>query len=78
MSFVCWIIKATDIRSEYVIFVLPRQKDLHERAPVSRYTYIVCLVTYKQVTEVYCGDTSVAQSCQQFRGIYSLSVNTHL
>ena len=64
MSFVYWIIKATDICSEYVIFIgFPRQKYLHECHPVSRYTYIACLVIYNQGTEVYCEDATVALSC---------------
>jgi hypothetical protein len=45
MRFVCWITKATDIHSEYVILVaFPRRQWLGERASVLRYTYIVCLV----------------------------------
>jgi hypothetical protein len=64
MSFACWIIKATDIHSEYAIFIVfPRQKCLHERAPLSRYTFICCLGMYNQCTEVYCGDAAVAQLC---------------
>jgi hypothetical protein len=45
MRFACWIIKATDTHSEYVILIaLQRQQFLRERAPVLRYTYIACLV----------------------------------
>jgi hypothetical protein len=42
----CWITKATDTHSEYVIpIAFPRQKWLRERASVLRlYTYIACLV----------------------------------
>ena len=39
----CWITKATNTHSEYVVFIaLPHQQLLHERASVLRYTYIVC------------------------------------
>jgi hypothetical protein len=47
MRFVCWINKATDTHSEYVILIrnaLPRQKWLSESASVLRYTHIACLV----------------------------------
>ena len=37
MRFACWINKATDTRSEYVIFIaFPRQQWFHERASVLR------------------------------------------
>jgi len=42
MRIACWIPKATDTDSEYVILIdLPRQ---HERASILRHTYIACLV----------------------------------
>jgi len=45
MSLACWMPKATDTHSEYVILVaFPRQQWLRERASVLRYTYIACLV----------------------------------
>ena len=40
----CWIIKATDTHSEYVIIVFPHQQWLHERASVLRGTYIASLM----------------------------------
>ena len=41
----CWIPKATDTHSEYVILIaFPLQQWLHERGSVLRYTYIACLV----------------------------------
>ena len=41
----CWITKATDTHSEYLIVIAsPLQQWLRERAPVFRYTYIACLV----------------------------------
>jgi hypothetical protein len=43
----CWIPKATNTLSEYVILIaFPLQQRLHERASMLRYTYIVCLVYY--------------------------------
>jgi hypothetical protein len=45
MRFACWITKATDARSEYVILIsVPRQKGLRERASMLSYTYTACLV----------------------------------
>jgi len=45
MRFACWIPKATDTHSEYVILsVFPLQQWLHERASMLRYTYIACRV----------------------------------
>jgi hypothetical protein len=47
MPFACWIIKATDTYSEYVIIIaFPRQQWLGEHASVLGYTYIACLVKY--------------------------------
>ena len=44
MRFVCWISKATDTHSEYVIFIaFPLQQWLYERASVWRCTYIALL-----------------------------------
>jgi len=41
----CWIQKATNTHSEYVIlFAFPLQQGLYERASVLRYTYIAGLV----------------------------------
>jgi hypothetical protein len=46
MRFACWITKATDTHSEYVILIaFPRQQWLRERASILRYTYIACLVS---------------------------------
>ena len=45
MRFACWIPKATNTHSEYVIFIaFPLQQWLYERVSMLRYTYIVCLV----------------------------------
>ena len=42
----CWITKATNTHSEYVILIaFPLQQWLHERASVLRYTYTACLVS---------------------------------
>ena len=41
MRIACWITKATNTHSEYVIFIVfPLQELLHERASMLRYTYI--------------------------------------
>jgi len=47
MRIACWITKATNTHSEYVILIaFPVQQWLHERTSVLCYTYIVCLVSY--------------------------------
>jgi hypothetical protein len=47
MRFACWITKATDTHTEYVILpALPLQQWLRERASVLRYTYIACLMLH--------------------------------
>jgi len=45
MRIACWISKATNTHSQYVIIIAcPLQKWLYERASVLRRTYLVCLV----------------------------------
>jgi len=45
MLIACWIPKATDTHSEYVILIAFRLRQrFHERASMLRYTYIACLV----------------------------------
>ena len=48
MVIACWIPKAINTRSEYIILIaFPRQQWLCERAPqYYLYTYIVCVVVY--------------------------------
>jgi hypothetical protein len=49
MRFACRITKATDTHSEYVILIaFLRQQWLHERASMSRYTYIACIVIFSK------------------------------
>jgi len=44
MRFACWVTKAKNRHSEYVIVIaFPRQQWLHERPSMLRYTYIICL-----------------------------------
>jgi hypothetical protein len=44
MRIACWVTKATDTHSEYVILIaFPRRQWLRECASVLRYTYIACL-----------------------------------
>jgi hypothetical protein len=55
MRLACWITKATDTRSEYVILIaFPRQQWLRERASMLRYTSCGRLntVVYKVTTGV--------------------------
>jgi hypothetical protein len=47
MRFACWITKAIDTHSEYVILTaFQREQWLRERASMLRYKYIVCLVLF--------------------------------
>jgi hypothetical protein len=49
MSFACWIPKATDTYSEYVVLspvAFPLQQYLHERASILRYTYIASIDSF--------------------------------
>jgi hypothetical protein len=49
MRFACWITKATDTHSEYVILIaFPPQQWLRERASMLRYTYVAFLFTFDQ------------------------------
>ena len=44
----CWINKAADTHSEYVIRTsFSLQQWLHERTSILRYTYIICLLDFK-------------------------------
>jgi hypothetical protein len=46
MRFACWITKATDTHSQYLILIgFPHQHWLRERASMLRNTYAACLVT---------------------------------
>jgi hypothetical protein len=46
MRIACWIPKATNTHSGYVIFfAFPLQQWLHDSASILPYTYIACLVT---------------------------------
>jgi hypothetical protein len=50
MRIACWIPKATDTHSQYVILItFPLQQWLHDRAAMLRYTYIDCLVMKNKV-----------------------------
>jgi len=54
MRIACWITKAADTHSEYVIIsALTPQQWLHKRPWTLRYTYIVCLIT-TWMECVYC------------------------
>ena len=54
-STACWIPKAKNIHSEYVILTaFPSQQWLGERVSVLRYTYIACLVLVTNGQEDVC------------------------
>ena len=47
MRIACWITKAADTHSKFVILIVfPLQQRLHESASILRYTYIDCLKLY--------------------------------
>jgi hypothetical protein len=53
MRFACWIPKATNTHSEYIIRIaLSLQQWLHERATVLHYTYIASMVYWEDALEV--------------------------
>jgi len=44
LRILCWMPKATNTPSEYVTLIaFPHQQWLHERAPMLRYVYVLCL-----------------------------------
>jgi hypothetical protein len=54
MRLACWITKATNTHSEYVIRIaFPLQQWLHERASMLRYTYIACLVLIFDIHKIW-------------------------
>ena len=55
--FACWIRKAKNTHSEYVILTaFPLQQWLHERPSMQRFTYIVCLVIRtSSLSSILCG-----------------------
>jgi hypothetical protein len=53
MRIACWIPKATNTHSQYVILIaFAQQQRLQERTSMLRYTYIACIVTL--VSEPCC------------------------
>ena len=57
MHIVCWIPKATNTHSEYVISIsFPLQQLLHERAYLLRFTYIAYLVYNLSYSAVHKSD----------------------
>jgi hypothetical protein len=53
MRFACWITKATDRHSEYVILIdFRRQKLFRERASMLRHRYAVCLVLFTAINTI--------------------------
>jgi hypothetical protein len=62
MRFACWIPKATNTHTQYVILIaFPLQLWLNERSSVLRHTYMACLV------RVINGDTVVAVLLKLFK-----------
>jgi hypothetical protein len=73
MRFACWITKATDTHSEYVILIaFSLQQWLRERASMLRYTYIACLVSIRDHNNTLLICTKLPLQLNQhqfFRGV---------
>ena len=55
MRIACWIPKATNTHSQYVILIVfPLQQQLHQRAPMLRYRYSACLAAVLRYTYSAC------------------------
>jgi hypothetical protein len=60
----CWIPKATNTHSEYVILIaLPLYLWLHDRASVLRYTYIACLGLFSEGPRPVLGSNQLRIQC---------------
>jgi len=47
MHFACWLTKATDTHSEYLIVIaVPLQEWLHEGTSILRYIFDICFVNF--------------------------------
>ena len=54
MRIACWIPKATNTHSEYVILIaFPLQQWSHERASMLRYTYTACIVSISFILQSF-------------------------
>jgi len=63
----CWIPKATDTQSEYVIIIaFPCNQWLHERASLLRCTYIAVLFTVSFSGSLLCKIQAVGFRSMQF------------
>ena len=76
MRFACWITKAANTHSEYVIFIeCLLQQWLHERASKLRYTYIACLV-YSFLRSTHSNKNTHCGQSVQFSRMLKLTVDT--
>ena len=80
MRIACWITKATNTHSEYVILVaFPLQKWLRKRVSMLRYTYIAAAVNLSKgrscVASKKCTIFEVGRNREQFIEIMNLFVN---
>jgi len=64
MRFACWINKAIDTDSEYVILItFPRQQRLGERTSALRYVYIAYLVCTVSIVYMFLMNLYFFESC---------------
>ena len=60
----CWIPKATNTHSEYVILIaFPLQLWLHDRSSVLRFTYIACLGLFSEGPRPVLGSNQLPIQC---------------
>jgi len=68
MCFACWVDKATNTRSQYLIHTaFPLQQWLHEGAPMLRYKYDACLVITDKESVYYAVRTEFSNKIPHSR-----------
>jgi len=82
ICFTCWMLKAADTHSKYVILLpFPQQQWLHERVWMLRYMYIACIVglCIRQVfknTHIWCCERPYR--CSRAKGMAEAPVEVGL
>jgi hypothetical protein len=75
MRFACWINKATDTHSKYVIIFIafPLQQWLRERAFMFRYNYIASLLIIKKNVIILVWAMRADCACCEFKMVFRVS-----
>jgi hypothetical protein len=64
MRIACWIPKATNTLSEYVMLMaFPLQQWLHEHASVLRCMYIACIITHIKTSQSMLRSETISIYC---------------